>query len=394
MVLGYTSWSGASRRSWIHSEDRLTRFLLDSPRVRRLLVCNPYRSLPAKLARRALGRRDAPFPASATRHLYEPLRLRRRDPAKDAAVERAVAAYERRIRRAAARAGLERPAAIVAHPLVAGYGAFDWAETVTYFATDDHAAHEVLRRWWPAYEASFTRIRNADRRVAAVTSGALAGVGASGAVVPNGIEPSEWLEPGPAPAWFAALPRPRLLYVGTLDFRLDAAHLKALVEGYPEASIVFVGRAAGDTVARAVGDRPNVTIQPPVERGELAGLVAAADVGLIPHVRSELTQAMSPLKLYEYLAAGLPVVATDLDGIAGVCPERTALVRRPEELRGAVSSALEMGHWDEPSRRRFIAGHAWDRRFEDLLDLTLGEHPSESTNGAAPLVRRSPLSHV
>src|SRR5436190_8155166 len=202
MVLGYTSWSGAARRSWIHSEDRLTRFLLDSPRVRRLLVCNPYRSLPAKFVR---GRNDAPFPETPTRRLCEPLRLRRRDPVKDRPVERAVGAYERRIRAAAARAGLERPAAIVAHPLVAGFGDFGWAGPVTYFATDDHAAHDVLRRWWPAYASSFECIRNENRQVAAVTPAALAGVGAGGAVVPNGIEPSEWLEPGPPPAWFAAL---------------------------------------------------------------------------------------------------------------------------------------------------------------------------------------------
>src|SRR5204862_447226 len=94
------------------------------------------------------------------------------------------------------------------------------------------------------------------RQVAAVTPAALAGVGAGGAVVPNGIEPSEWLEPGPPPAWFAALPRPRLLYVGTLDFRLDQAHLKALVEGYPEASIAFVGRSAGGRMEVGTGRRP------------------------------------------------------------------------------------------------------------------------------------------
>jgi hypothetical protein len=41
------------------------------------------------------------------------------------------------------------------------------------------------------------------------------------AVVPNGIEPHEWISPDPAPAWFGALPGPRLLYVGSLDHRLD-----------------------------------------------------------------------------------------------------------------------------------------------------------------------------
>jgi teichuronic acid biosynthesis glycosyltransferase TuaH len=385
MILGYTSWSGAARRGWIHSEDRLTRFLLDSPRVRRLLVCNPYRSGPSKLVRRVLGRADEPFPATDSRHLHEPLRLRRADPTGELAVQRSVAAYERSVRQAAADVGLERPAAIVAHPLVAGFGKFDWADPVTYFATDDLASYEGLRPWWPAYQASFARLRAHDRQVAAVTPGALASVGAPGAVVPNGIEPTEWLQPGPPPGWFATLPSPRLLYVGTLDFRLDLAQVKALAEGYREASIVLVGRCPEPARYDALRALPNVTIRPPVERADLPALVAAADVGLIPHVRNTLTEAMSPLKLYEYLAAGLPVAATDLQGIAGVAPARTELAQTPDELLQAVGRALETGRWAESERQRFIADHAWDRRFERLLDLAFDGTPRGSGAAGTPL---------
>jgi teichuronic acid biosynthesis glycosyltransferase TuaH len=386
MVLGYTSWSGAARRGWIHSEDRLTRFLLDSPRVRRLLVCNPYRSAPSKLVRRALGRADEPFPGDEARQLHEPLRLRRSDPTGEAAVKRAVAGYEHSVRRAAARAGLERPAAIVAHPLVAGFGTFDWADPVTYFATDDLASYDGLRPWWPAYASSFDRLRAAGRQVAAVTPAALASVGAPGDVVPNGIEPSEWLAPGAPPAWFASLPSPRLLYVGTLDFRLDLPHVKALAEAYRDASIVLVGRCPEPARYEALQALPNVTIRPPVERAELPGLVAAADVGLIPHVRSPLTEAMSPLKLYEYLAAGLPVAATELAGVTGVSPGRVQLAATPVELPQAVAQALAAGPWGEPERRRFIADHAWDRRFERLLDLAFAGAPRESAGGRTPFI--------
>ncbi len=389
MVLGYTSWSGAARRGWIHSEDRLTRFLLDSPRVRRLLVCNPFRSAPSKLVRKALGRADEPFPVSETRRLHEPLRLRRGDPTGEAAVQRAVVAYERSIRRAAAAHGLVRPAAIVTHPLVAGFGTFDWADPVTYFATDDLASYEGLRRWWPAYASSFDRLRAAGRQVAAVTPAALASVGAPGAVVPNGIEPSEWLAPGAPPAWFASLPSPRLLYVGTLDFRLDLSQVQALAEGYREASIVLVGRCPDPARYEALRALPNVTIRPPVERAELPGLVAAADVGLIPHVRSPLTEAMSPLKLYEYLAAGLPVAATELAGVAGVSPGRVQLARSSAELPQAVAQALAAGPWAEPERRRFVAEHAWDRRFERLLDLAFAGNPRGSAGVEAPLITDS-----
>src|SRR6266545_6921001 len=148
LILGYTSWSGAVRRGWIHAEDRLTLALMSSDRVGRLLVCNPYRSAAAKLVRTAIGPREAYFPRTEDCHLHEPLRLRRRDRLGVRAIERSYAAYERSVRRKAAGLGLEQPAVITTHPLMAGFGAFDWAGPVTYYANDDLSAFPLLRPWW------------------------------------------------------------------------------------------------------------------------------------------------------------------------------------------------------------------------------------------------------
>jgi hypothetical protein len=130
---------------------------------------------------------------------------------------------------------------------------------------------------------------------------------------------------------------------------------------------------------------PNVTVRPRVSRAELTGLVAAADVGLIPHLRTELTEAMSPLKLYEYLAAGLPVAAVDLPGIAGVCRDRTRLAPAGVELPVAVEGALALGRWAEEERRGFIAENAWSRRFEGLLDVAFADEtpPGPDPEGEA-----------
>jgi Glycosyl transferases group 1 len=132
-----------------------------------------------------------------------------------------------------------------------------------------------------------------------------------------------------------------------------------------------VGRCPDPEHYAPIRDLPNVTIAPPVDRAQLVGLVSAADVGLIPHVRNELTLAMSPLKLYEYLAAGLPVAAVDLPAIASVSPTRTALAHGADDFVAAVDRALELGRASEADRLAFIHANTWERRFEHLLDLAL-----------------------
>jgi teichuronic acid biosynthesis glycosyltransferase TuaH len=373
MILGYTSWAGAAGRGRVHAEDRLTLELIDSPRVPRLLVCNPFRSLPAKALRGLTAADSEPFPTSADRHLHEPLRLRRDDPTATAAIERDCARYERSVRRAAAKLGLERPAVIVTHPLLAGFGRFEWAGPVTYYANDDLTAFPPLRPWWSAFERSFARLRAAGRRAVALTPKSLASVDPTGAaaVVPCGLDPEEWLQPRSAPRWFLDLPGPRLLYVGTLDERIDTDALRALATARPDASIVLVGPGGEDGPVAALSSLSNVHVHEPLGRDELTGLVGAADLGLIPHVRTEQTEAMSPLKLYEYLAAGLPVAATDLPGTAGVCPDRIALAAGGNEFADAAEAALALGRWEESERLDFIAANSWSDRFERLLDLAL-----------------------
>jgi teichuronic acid biosynthesis glycosyltransferase TuaH len=373
LVLGYTSWSGAIRRGLVMPEDRLAVWLTSSPRVGRVLICNPYRSRAAKLVRAVTGPRDEPFPTTETCRLHEPLRLRRQDPAGVGAMERACAAYERGIRRAAEQFGMERPAIISAHPPIAGFGRFDWAGPVTYYTSDDQTACPPMRRWWPVYEVAHARMRELGRGAVGLTPKALASVDPSGpsAVIPCGLDPDEWFTPGEAPSWFTELPGPRLLYVGSLDPRVEVEMVRATAEAYPHGSVVLMGRCPNPEHYDPIRELPNVTIAPPVDREQLTAIVAAADVGLIPHVRTEQTEAMSPLKLFEYLAAGLPVATIDLPGTASVSPSRTALAQGTHDFVDAVRRAVAIGRCTEAERLDFIHANAWERRFERLLDVAL-----------------------
>ena len=99
-------------------------------------------------------------------------------------------------------------------------------------------------------------------------------------------------------------------------------------------------------------------------------LIGAAEACLVPHVGNRLTEAMSPLKLYEYLAGGRPVAAVDLPPIAAV-EGRVALAPAGGRLAPAVAQALALGPAPERERLEFLARHAWSRRFDELIGIAL-----------------------
>jgi teichuronic acid biosynthesis glycosyltransferase TuaH len=372
-TFSYLSWSAAARRGWFGTEDRLARGLVEHEGVRRVLVCDRTRSLPLKLLRDGLARDATPFPADECRGLLAPVRLRRGDPASLRGVARGFAAYGRAMERGARDMGLEDPVVITTHPLVAGFAELSWARAVTYYALDDWVVHPAYRRWWAAYRESYRRIRERGHRVAAVSEALLGRLapGGPGRVVPNGLEPQEWTSDTPdndLPGSLLDLRGPLLVYVGTLDARLDVAWLKQTARALPEATLVLVGPLVDLPHLEALRGERNIAIHQSLPRGQLAGLVRRADVGLIPHRRSPLTEAMSPLKLYEYLAGGLPVAATDLEPMRGVDP-RVLLVGEGGDFAAAARAALALGRAGEGERRAFVRANSWRSRHDALLEL-------------------------
>jgi teichuronic acid biosynthesis glycosyltransferase TuaH len=373
LSLCFITWEDAHLRGMHFPPDRLIKALMDAPEVGRLLVVDPYRDRLRVTAKRLLGRTMDPatrFPETA--HLM-PLRLGgAEDPTDAAGLERRYREYDRAVERAASRAGLRDPAIITTNPFVAGYAPMAWAGPMTYYVWDDWAAHPRYRAWWPALREGYDRVRAAGMRMCAVSQTILDRAKPSGPalLVPNGVEEAEWQAPPAPPEWFTALPGPHFMYAGTLDDRIDVALVEGVARRHPEGSVVLVGLIADPDHLAPLRALPNVTIKPPVERPEITAMIHAADVCLVPHARNALTAAMSPLKLYEYLAAGRPVAAIDLPPMRGI--DDRVVLTDPDGYVDAVDRALAQGPVDEARRLRFVADNAWARRHHDIVTLALG----------------------
>ncbi|MDW3219314.1 MAG: glycosyltransferase [Acidimicrobiales bacterium] len=360
----------AAARGLVRPPERMLQTLVRSDRVDRVLVVDAPRWVPAKWRR---GRTSWPPALGSPRPHLRPHRWTRREAVEVDAIRAELLRRDAAIRAAADRAGMTSPAVVTFDPLLAGLAPLEWAGPVTYYGRDDWSRFPPRRPWWPAYEAAYAGLRATARGVLAVSAPLLERIGPTGPaeVIPNGIDPGEWTDPGPLPESLAALPRPLFTYVGTVDDRIDEDLLTDLVDG--EGTILLVGPCRDDERRARLTDLGAV-LHVAADRAELAAIVRHSDVGLIPHARTELTEAMSPLKLYEYRAAGIPVATVDLPPIAAEAAGDAAIVVAPSGPNGfaqAARAAAERGPDDEATRRAYVDDASWAGRHATALDIAL-----------------------
>lgn len=177
------------------------------------------------------------------------------------------------------------------------------------------------------------------------------------------------LQDGPVDPQLAALPAPRLVFTGAISaIKLDMGLLAELARSHRDWAIALVGPVGlGDprTDVSALAREPNVHLLGARAYEELPAVLRGADVGLIPYVRSSLTDSIFPMKVYEYLAAGLPVLATELPALAGV-PDVASAADAPGFAALVERALREDGPEQRAARSRRAAAHSWDRRIAEI----------------------------
>ncbi|MBC7106798.1 MAG: glycosyltransferase [Firmicutes bacterium] len=175
------------------------------------------------------------------------------------------------------------------------------------------------------------------------------------------------------PPEVARLPRPRLLYIGGINRKLWVEAVAALCEAVPRGSVILMGPVARGEVL--LPKLPNLHVLPPRRRYvELAGVLRAADVGLIPYRPDPYAGAMHPAKLNEYLVFGLPVVATateELELLSRQYGDGSGLIlaRTADGFVRSVEMALERKRDPTPDEpQRFLKDRTWDACVSQLLD--------------------------
>jgi len=164
---------------------------------------------------------------------------------------------------------------------------------------------------------------------------------------------------------------PVIGYMGYIGPWVDIDLLIAVARAYPQATLSLVGPIRTDL--KGLDMLPNVRLWGERPYEEMGGFVQNFDVCLIPFVVNDLTEAVNPVKLYEYFALGKPVVSSALpelrlyEDITYVADDRVGFV-------SAVGRALAEGHDTALNlrRRECAKANRWEARADDIA-LVLDE---------------------
>ena len=160
------------------------------------------------------------------------------------------------------------------------------------------------------------------------------------------------------------LPRPIAGYIGSVFEWLDQAMIAHAAEARPDWSFVFVGPITTDVSQLQV--LPNVHFLGPRPYADLPRYLKGFDVATVPFIFHDVTLRASPIKFYEYLASGVPVVASRLPDFEPFA-HLAGLVTTPEEFVPALEDAI---NYDTPEKRQArmaeARNHSWEARFAQI----------------------------
>lgn len=267
-------------------------------------------------------------------------------------------------------------------------------EVVIYHCVDDIAAHDGVdaesfaaaeRRFAPRADLVIASAPPLAARMRALSNHLL--------YAPNVADTalfSSALDPGPIDPELAALGEPRIVFVGAIAENKVDFELLAGVAGrrreWTFALVGPVGLGYPQTDISALEAQPNVHLLGPRAHRDLPSVLRGAAAGIIPYRRSRLTASIFPMKVYEYLAAGLPVVATGVPSLKDV--EEVAVVDGVDGMVAALDRSLAD---DSPDARRARSGaahsHSWDTRLAEIGEA-FAVHVQDQCVGVAGQPRR------
>ncbi|MBU3142585.1 glycosyltransferase [Clostridium sp. CF012] len=182
-------------------------------------------------------------------------------------------------------------------------------------------------------------------------------------ILNNGVEFERFNKSYKCPKEYSGF-RKRIVYIGAIKYWFDSKLVKKLASEV-EADIYLIGKPQIDL--SELGSMPNVFILGAKSYQDIPAYLQYGDVAIIPFIKNELTNAISPIKLYEYCCAGIAVVSTNMRETANLnAPIHIA--ENDKEFIDGVKYYLE-NEYDKERLIDFAKSNSWHSRYEYVKNI-------------------------
>ena len=164
------------------------------------------------------------------------------------------------------------------------------------------------------------------------------------------------------------IPKPIIGFLGILQDRIDLDIMLNLAKNNPDKSIVLAGPVWPNFPKNKLQEFKNIHFLGPIKYEEIPALYNGFNVGIIPYKVNEFIKSTDPMKFYEYLAAGLPIVSTYVPGIERF-GNLIKVAKSPEEFNLLANEALNEKRELTPDKLEILRNNTWQVRIEEMLGL-------------------------
>jgi glycosyltransferase involved in cell wall biosynthesis len=169
---------------------------------------------------------------------------------------------------------------------------------------------------------------------------------------------------------FNGIKKPVIGYLGAIERRIDYALMNKVMELNRDKSFVFVGPIELEYTAEGNFNAPNLSLHGSIPYDQMPAVLKGFDVGIIPFKKDEVSNNIFPLKLFEYMGAGKPVVATNFnDDLKDFTFNSVAYCQTAEEFSAAINEALNDTPEKQQNRLKIAENNTWEHRITQIREI-------------------------
>ena len=166
--------------------------------------------------------------------------------------------------------------------------------------------------------------------------------------------------------------KPIIGYFGAIERRIDYNLVRKLIKTNVDKSFVFIGPMDPYYLTKDDFNEPNLYFKDQVPYESMPSVLKGFDVAIIPFKKDEVSSHIFPLKLFEYLGSGKPVVSTDFNpDLADFTEDSVAYCTTDKEFSTALDAALNDTPELQTKRLRIAMDNTWEHRMIQIKDLLI-----------------------